>query len=368
MDRFKILYIGPDYPGSNGTCWRDAFLELGQEVRTVDSQQLIPPPETLWGMARQKLFGLPSSHEVALLNGTIVREACSFRPDMTFYIQARYVLPETLQETSLYGPNLAYFNDDMFNPRNQSFTFFDGIKHINCILTTKSYNVAEFHSAGAPWAIYVSNAYDPKIHYPAKPSPDERAYYEGDMAFLGTFRPERADFLARIAALTNGLRFNIWGGGWPKMDRPAYWHKKMAWRDLRSCVRMRELWCSAMGKAIQSNKIILGLLNHANRDLHTSRSFEIPACGGFMLAERTAEHQQYFEEDKEAVYFSSFDELVEKIRYYIAHEETRRRIAEAGYQRCIRSPYRYVDRAIFAIEQFQRLQSTVLRRARSCSI
>src|SRR5207245_9146788 len=112
----------------------------------------------------------------------------------------------------------------------------------------------------------------------------EKAYHEGDIAFLGTFRPVRADFLAEIVALTNGLRFNIWGGGWHKMDRPTYWHKKGAWRDLRSCVRMRELWCSAMGTAIQSNKIILGLLNHANRDLHTSRSSEIPACCVCMLA------------------------------------------------------------------------------------
>src|SRR2546425_11983463 len=101
MDRLKILHVGPDYPGSNGTCWRDAFLELGHEVKTVDAQQLIPAPTTLWGMTRQTLFGRPSSQEVALLNDTIVREARSFRPDMTFYIQARYVLPEVLHETSL---------------------------------------------------------------------------------------------------------------------------------------------------------------------------------------------------------------------------------------------------------------------------
>src|SRR5207245_11420193 len=122
-----------------------------------------------------------------LLNDTIVREARAFRPDMAFYVQARYVLPEVLHETSLYGPNLAYFNDDMFNPRNQSFTFFEGIKRINCILTIKSYNVSYLQSAGAPLAMYVSNAYDRKIHYPAKPYTDENAYYEADITLLGTF-------------------------------------------------------------------------------------------------------------------------------------------------------------------------------------
>jgi len=104
-----------------------------------------------------------------------------------------------------------------------------------------------------------------------------------------------------------------------------------------------------MGKAIQSNSISLGLLNRQNRDLQTSRSFEIPACGGFMLAERTEEHRLYFEEDREAAYFGSWDELIQKLRFYAAHERPRTEIAMAGYRRCLRSSYRYVDRAVDAL-------------------
>lgn len=355
MSQLRVLYIGPDYRGSNGTCWRDAFLEIGHLVRTIDTDQLVPVPTTLAGKLRQKLLARPPYNYILRLNEIVVKEVRKFKSDFTFYIQARYILPETLAETGKYGVNLSYMNDDMFNPHNQTVSFFEAIKRMDCILTTKSYNVPEFRAAGAPLVLYIPNAYDPTIHYPAKPSLEERSSYIGDVAFIGTFRPERADFLARVAEFNGEFKLNVWGGGWNKMSRPIYWHKRRAWRKLRSRIRGKALWCADMGKAIQSNKICLGLLYHANRDLHTSRSFEIPACGGFMLAERTDEHRMYFEEDKEAVYFSSFEEMLDKVRYYHAHEQERQRIAEAGYQRCLRSPYRYVDRALFTVEQFHQL-------------
>lgn len=353
--RLRILYVGPDYHGSNGTCWRDAFAELGQDVLTVDVERLVPGPATIIGKIKHKFRSRPASRLIRKLNHVVRCTAKAFKPNFTFYIQGRYILPETLEETRRYGLNFAYMNDDMFNPQNQTFTFFQGITRMDCILTTKSYNVPEFRAVGASLAIYIPNAYDPKIHYPVNASPEERAYYEGEVAFLGTFRPERADFLARLTGVLGDIRLNVWGGGWNKMTRLDFILSWKRWNRLRKRVRFKELWCAEMGKAIASNKICLGLLYHANRDLHTSRSFEIPACRGFMLAERTDEHRMYFEEDKEAVYFSSFEEMMEKIHYYLSHEEERRRIADAAYRRCLRSPYRYLDRATFAIEQFHRL-------------
>lgn len=356
--KLKVLYVGPVFRGSNGKSWCDAFQQLGHEVKSLNSEATFAPRTGLHARVFDKLMGRPPLKDVCRMNRTIVSAINEWRPHLTFYAQARFVLSDTLVVGRRHGFNFVYMNDDLFNPRNQTFTFTDIVPLMDCIITTKSYNVPEFEAAGCSCVIYTPNAYDPAIHFPAKPTSEERAALYGDVGFIGTFRPARADYLDRLARSGVASSLRIWGGGWEKMTRLIYRVRPRRWAKLRHSVIDRELFCEEMAKAIQSIKICLGLLNHHNRDLHTSRSFEIPACGGFMLAERTAEHQLFFDEDREAVYFGSFEEMIDKIRYYLRNEEMRMRIARAGYERCLRSRYRYIDRAREALAAFEKTHTT----------
>jgi spore maturation protein CgeB len=54
-----------------------------------------------------------------------------------------------------------------------------------------------------------------------------------------------------------------------------------------------------------------------------------------MLTERTDRQTELFGEGVEAEYFSSDEELLEKIKYYLVHVEKRERIARNGYDKCI---------------------------------
>ena len=121
-----------------------------------------------------------------------------------------------------------------------------------------------------------------------------------------------------------------------KTRRFDYWHKRWAWRELAHCLRGGELRGADMGRRFNPTASLLGC-SFTGTVTCTQCSFEIPACCGFMLAERTEEHRMYFEEDREAVYFSSFDEALSKIRFYISHDSIRRQIALAGHLRCINS-------------------------------
>ena len=103
------------------------------------------------------------------------------------------------------------------------------------------------------------------------------------------------------------------------------------------------LYSDDYAKSFKCFKISLCFLRKINLDQQTSRTMEIPACGGFMLAERTKEHMDLFTEDKEAAYFSSDEELYQKCLYYLTHDDERQSIAEAGYNRAVMSGYSNVE-------------------------
>lgn len=66
------------------------------------------------------------------------------------------------------------------------------------------------------------------------------------------------------------------------------------------------------------------------------RNFEVPACGGFLLSGVAENLGEYYEIGKEIVTFDSTPDMIEKIKYYLAHDEEREAIALAGYERTMR--------------------------------
>ncbi|HBR48645.1 MAG TPA: hypothetical protein DEA71_01040 [Nitrospira sp.] len=78
------------------------------------------------------------------------------------------------------------------------------------------------------------------------------------------------------------------------------------------------------------------------------RNFEVPGTGGFLLTENAAHLEDYYKLGEEVVNFYSTEEMVEKVRYYLSHEDERTAIAEAGYRRTLKDhTYRQRFQEIF---------------------
>jgi len=68
-------------------------------------------------------------------------------------------------------------------------------------------------------------------------------------------------------------------------------------------------------------------------------SIRITGCGTFLLAERTPTQVRYFDEGREAEFFSSTSELVAKASTYLGNRERLAKVAAAGQTRCLNSGY-----------------------------
>lgn len=66
------------------------------------------------------------------------------------------------------------------------------------------------------------------------------------------------------------------------------------------------------------------------------RDFEIPMCGGFYLTRYTEELEDYFEIGKEIECYKSTEELIDKCRHYLSHDERREEIRRAGLKRSLK--------------------------------
>ncbi|NOQ29826.1 MAG: glycosyltransferase [Helicobacteraceae bacterium] len=266
------------------------------------------------------------------LNKRLLAKVSEYKPDIILIAKGNNIFPSTLNKLKYNYPNaklISWSLDDMYAWHNRSFYYTLGLKYYDTVFTTKSYNIEELKSLGAKKVKFLYQAYSKIYHKSCNECNDIKD--KADVLFIGFGEKERFESINYLAK--HGIKVTIYGANWHKKEFNNY-HNNIKINDY-------PLFGKDYSNTISCSFINLCFLRKINRDLHTSRSIEIPACGGFMLAERTQEHRELFEEDKEAVYFSSNEELLDKVKYYIKNTNERKNIAQSGYNRCINSNYSY---------------------------
>lgn len=67
-----------------------------------------------------------------------------------------------------------------------------------------------------------------------------------------------------------------------------------------------------------------------------ARVFEVMFSGALLVENQNTETPQYFTPMSEYVAFDTKEDLVDKVRYYLEHEDERRQIADSGYRRALK--------------------------------
>ena len=355
----RVLFAGNFEYEFREPAMAKALRSLGWEVEQFSWWDYIPG--SVWGKIQDKyLFG-PA---IRRINEALIEQCKSLIPDVVFIYKGIYVWPQTIAQIKhcarlvvSWNPDNPFGNYDTYAKRYtitgnallRKVAVYDKVFHfrrlwINFVRSIPLYdicfvyrrqNITKYQNVGAKQVYLLRSFYVPELHRPAQLTEGDRRRLGSDTVFIGHFEPDhRMECIE--AMLEAGVHVRLFGTGW----------NRYLSGDLRKAFgpTIRPLYGDDYVKALCASKIALCFMSKLNRNTYTRRIFEIPACGTLLLSERTDEMKELFEEDKEAVYFSDKEELVQKVQLLLEEPEKRNAIAIAGHRRCISSGYDVVSR------------------------
>jgi len=286
-------------------------------------------------------YRLLAGPRVDRINRDLVKMVEDGRPDMLLLYRAPMVQASALKAIKRRHPSLIlteYCNDDPFSPAANALLWRHlkrSIPVFDIHFVFRSRNLQDFRHAGARRVHMLRGYYVPWFHHPVDPDTQDPRF-ACDVAFAGHYeRDWRIKALARLAATNAGTR--LYGAGW---DRASSAEK----RQLGSLLPTSIVAGEDYRQAVCGARIGLCFLSSLNRDTYTTRSFEIPAMGVFLLSQYTSDLASLFEEGREIAFFRTPDELLTKVAYYLEHEDERRVMARNGRERVRRDGHDVTSR------------------------
>jgi len=324
----KILYAAGLSPNDSSQYRLWALERLGHTVVPLNAYEY----EARNALARKVFFRMQAGPWVARLNRDILALAEREKPDVFWADKLLSLQPETLDKLRAMGiVSVSYMIDNAFGPRRDPGwrLYMRDIPYFDLHVVQRDKNIADYRERGARDVIKIQTAYEPTVHFPPPEGWSDKDRDRG-VSFIGTSYDDRPEFLTRL---------------WKEFGFPvvisgdSQWKKRLTPEAAAALYTNSELYLKEYREGIWRSKINLSFLTHSNQDEFVHKSFEIAACRGFLLAERSAGHAARFVEEEEAVFFTGFDECVEKILRYLPDEAARKRIAAAGRARAVRDGY-----------------------------
>ena len=341
------------------------------------------------------------------MNAQLIKIVRVEKPDMCFFILfTEEFYPKTIREITekLNVPTFNWFTDDHWR--------FDGYSRhwaplFNWIGTTDSQAPAKYKAMGydhvikTQWAcnhfLYQPrNIYQPQNIADIKQNGAENdnplgigefpRSYQYDVSFVGQPHGNRKQVANQV--MKAGIALECFGNGWPngrvsqedmirifgqskidlnltKASEAWTWvglghvfFKKIgdagntpqyASNDVKNYFKLFLKGKIAFQKPTDITQNIKRFLVQ-QREQIKGRNFEVPGCGGFLLTGDADNLRDYYVDGKEIVIFKDTADMIEKIKYYLAHDKEREAIAQAGYERTIREhTYEQRFREIFKI-------------------
>lgn len=328
----RICFIGTFSDGSTSKMRLDTLRALGHQMFPINTLPFLPSKKLQSvGYKICAKLGFPVVFPLNSMIGRIFKE----HEDEWDVVWIESI--DTIDHTILalmrrHCPRATFVSfvmDDPFSPVVvYPKRFFKTIPYYDIHVVPREMNIPEFKKRGARRVIRYHKGFYPSVHRPVAPRRQEASF---DVFFAGHYEPVREESIAFL--LQNGINVTVAGN--------RDWKRGKFWPLIKRNFIDGAIYGEAYVQAICGAKINLCFFSKWNRDEERSRLYEIPACGAFMLAERNNFNVTVFSEGKEAAFFSSNEELLEKVRFYLSQPKERLEIAAKARERSLQSGYSY---------------------------
>ena len=348
----KILFLGEIGLGQTSRMRMRALERLGHTVHGVHTIE--PWVRASW-LQRRMQRRLQAGSVIDEINRAVIEAARDFRPDLIWAEKQEFLRRETIEALRALGARLVHFTPDPYFYLDWKRTRLmdEAMGAFDVLVYCKAYERADYEALGRP-LVYMPLGYCDEVH---RPLPSEDTRWHCAAGFLGGWEPRRETLLR--ALVSAGANLKVWGGYWDFL-KDGRWtlRRQLILRQLAGqepfaihadpvlapTLQGGEVYGDDYARALTGARIGVGFLRRVCPDQHTTRTFEIPACGSMLLADRSDEHLAFFNEGTEAEFFDSEAELLDKATFYAANEAARAKIAVMGMERGVRGRYAYVHR------------------------
>lgn len=313
----KILYIGHYNEGSTSRMRGEQLRSLlpAAEFTSVNIDiPMLNTPRLIRSMGwRYKIGPL-----IKKINAYLERETGNVSGcDLIWVDKGVFIQPDLIRQFRNKTPLLVHFTPDPAFTYHRSKLFFNSLSLYDYCVTTKSYELDEYRKFDTN-TILATQGYDRKIH-----KSSHRFEEKNGVAFIGHREEDREEVIAKILEVK--VPVALAGIYWQKF---AFKHRNNKYLSYAG----NGVFGPDYARMISKAQFGLGFLSKIVPERHTTRTFEIPACGTALITEDNSEIRSFYNEN-EVIYFNHPNEIVEKIQFGLTHKEWLRNISKNGFEK-----------------------------------
>lgn len=282
--------------------------------------------EGFQGIVKELIVGSPQD---------TLRLAESTRPDLVLVLNGMHVFPPEYPshidqiramsiKTAIWFADDPYFSDDSARLA----------LHYDYVFTHELSCVPFYREIGCPRVHYLPLAVATSLYKPLPAAVESR--YRSDICFIGVGFPNRVRFFNRLVPYFARKRVVIVG---------ALWDRLTHYRRISDQVHLEWVPEEETVKYYNGALVVINHHRASSDPVHNKnrrelpaysvnpRTYEIAACGAFQLTDVREDLGRLYTPGYDIATYSSAEDLIRQIDYYLRHEEERRQIALRGLRR-----------------------------------